>query len=51
MDGEAKYPKGDARTEHLLDIYNRPHLVRFRQALLSRRAAGGPCDRCTYQSY
>lgn len=51
MDGEAKYPKGDARKEHLLDIYNRPHLVRFRQGLLSRRAAGGPCDRCTYQSY
>lgn len=51
MDGEAKYPKGDARTEHLLDIYNRPHLVRFRQELLSRRKAGGPCDRCTYQSY
>ncbi len=51
MDGEAKYPKGDVNTQHLLDIYNQPHLLRFRTDLISRRAAGGPCDRCTYMSY
>jgi hypothetical protein len=51
MDGQAKYPKGDARTQHLLEIYNQPHLLRFRRELISRRAAGGPCDRCTYMSY
>jgi len=51
MDGEAKYPKGDVRTQHLLDIYNQPRLLEFRRTLMSRRAAGGPCDRCTYMSY
>ncbi|MBM3347801.1 MAG: radical SAM protein, partial [Betaproteobacteria bacterium] len=51
MDGEAKYPKGDVRTQHLLDIYNQPRLLAFRRDLISRRAAGGPCDRCIYMSY
>ena len=51
MDGEAKYPKGDVRTQHVLDIYNQPRLLAFRRDLISRRTAGGPCDRCTYMSY
>lgn len=51
MDGEAKYPKGDVRTQNLLDIYNQPRLLELRRSLISRRAAGSPCDRCTYMSY
>ncbi|HWA36231.1 MAG TPA: SPASM domain-containing protein, partial [Burkholderiales bacterium] len=51
MDGEAKYPKGDVRHEHALDIYNRPHLLERRANLVSRRAAGDPCSRCTYLSF
>lgn len=51
MDGEARYPKGDVTTTHLLDIYNQPHLRRFREQLISRRSAGDPCSRCTYLSY
>lgn len=50
MDGEARYPKGDVTTTHLLDIYNQPHLRRFREELMSRRGAGDPCHRCTYLS-
>lgn len=51
MDGEVKYPKGDVNTAHVLEIYNQPHLRRMREALASRRQAGGPCDRCTYLTY
>jgi len=51
MDGEARYPKGDVTTTHVLDIYNQPHLRRFREQLISRRSAGDPCSRCTYLSY
>lgn len=51
MDGEAKYPKGDVTKTHLLEIYNQPHLRRFREQLISRRSAGDPCHRCTYLSY
>jgi hypothetical protein len=51
MDGEAKYPKGDARTTNVLEIYNQPHLRRLRSELISRRAAGDPCNRCTYLNY
>lgn len=51
MDGEARYPKGDVTTRHLLEIYNQPHLRRFREQLISRRSAGDPCSRCTYLSY
>jgi hypothetical protein len=51
MDGEARYPKGDVRTEHALEIYNRPHLLERRTTLISRREAGDPCRRCTYLSF
>ena len=30
MDGETQYPKGDASTTHVLEIYNQPHLRRLR---------------------
>ena len=51
MDGDARYPKGDVRTEHALDIYNRPHLLDMRTRLMSRREAPDPCRRCTYLSF
>lgn len=51
MDGEARYPKGDVNNSHVLEIYNQPHLRRLREQLISRRAAGDPCNRCTYLSY
>lgn len=51
MDGEAKYPKGDASRQHVLEIYNQPWLPALRRDLTSRKHAGSPCDRCTYLSY
>jgi hypothetical protein len=48
MDGEAQYPKGDVNTQHALEIYNQPWLRELRSKLVSRRAAGSPCNRCTY---
>jgi MoaA/NifB/PqqE/SkfB family radical SAM enzyme len=51
MDGEAQYPKGDVNHQHALEIYNQPRLRELRQTLISRRAAGSPCSRCTYLSY
>jgi hypothetical protein len=51
MDGEARYPKGDVREQHALDIYNQKFLRDLRRNLPSRRATGGPCDQCTYLSY
>jgi MoaA/NifB/PqqE/SkfB family radical SAM enzyme len=51
MDGEAKYPKGDVRTQHVLEIYNQPYLLELRTRLVSRRAAQAPCNRCTYVSF
>ncbi|MDH5534706.1 MAG: radical SAM protein [Betaproteobacteria bacterium] len=51
MDGEAKYPKGDASRQNVLEIYNQPWLRALRRDLISRKRAGSPCDRCTYLSY
>lgn len=51
MDSKAAYPKGDVNRDHVLDIYNQPWLRNLREQLISRRAAGGPCERCTYLSY
>lgn len=51
MDGEAQYPKGNAGSEHVLAIYNRPHLLELRRRLVSRREAAEPCRRCTYASF
>lgn len=51
MDGEAKYPKGDVNTCHVLEVYNQPRLRRLREQLVSRREVGEPCNRCTYLSF
>jgi hypothetical protein len=51
MDGKGEYPKGDVRTQHVLEIYNQPRLVELRKTLISRRQAGDPCNRCTYISW
>jgi uncharacterized Fe-S cluster-containing radical SAM superfamily protein len=51
MDSKAEYPKGDVNRQHVLEIYNQPWLRNLREQLMSRRAAGGPCERCTYLSY
>jgi hypothetical protein len=51
MDGEARYPKGDIRHQHALDIYNQPFLRELRRTLPTRRTTGGPCDQCTYLSF
>jgi hypothetical protein len=51
MDGEAKYPKGNVCTDHVLAVYNQPRLRELRESLVSRLAAGEPCSRCTYLSY
>jgi len=51
MDGEAKYPKGNVRTKHVLAVYNQPRLRQLRESLVSRLSAGDPCSRCTYLSY
>lgn len=51
MDGEGQYVKGDARTQNVLDIFNRPALRRLRNSLPSRLAVGDPCQRCTYVSW
>jgi len=50
MDGEAKYRKGNAARQHVLEIYNQPHLRELRQRLPSRQGAADPCRRCTYLS-
>ena len=51
MDGKGEYPKGDVRTQHVLEIYNQPHLIELRKTLISRQQAGDPCNRCTYVSW
>lgn len=51
MDAKAEYPKGDVNDHHVLEIYNQRHLRKLRETLVSRRATGAPCDRCTYLSY
>jgi hypothetical protein len=51
MDGKGQYPKGDVRTQHVLEIYNQPRLVALRKTLISRKQAGEPCNRCTYVSW
>lgn len=51
MDGEGRYIKGNARTQHVLEIYNQPWLVQLRNSLISRLQAGDPCSRCTYVSW
>ena len=51
MDGKGQYIKGDARSQNVLEIFNRPALRKLRETLLSRLAVGDPCGRCTYVSW
>ncbi|MBU0593646.1 MAG: SPASM domain-containing protein [Gammaproteobacteria bacterium] len=47
MDGNAEYPIGDVRHEHVLDIYNKPEFRRLRAGLGTRLEAD-PCRRCGF---
>lgn len=47
MDGEARYPAGDAASENVLAIYNAPHQRRLRESALTRRGID-PCGTCTF---
>lgn len=47
MDGNADYPIGDARQDHLLDIYNRPDYRRLRETVF-RRSEVAPCSGCSF---
>jgi hypothetical protein len=47
MDGQAKWPIGDARTQHVIDIYNGPAYRRLRAEVQTRQAAT-PCHACTF---
>jgi radical SAM protein with 4Fe4S-binding SPASM domain len=47
MDGQAQWPIGDVRTQHVLEIYNAPDYRRLRERTLSRRDAT-PCSTCTF---
>lgn len=47
MDGQAKYPIGDVRKDHVLTIYNSPHYRQLREKTLTRMSAS-PCNRCAF---
>lgn len=47
MDGQAKWPIGDARKQHLLEIYNAPHYRQLRDGTASRLQAS-PCNSCNF---
>ena len=47
MDGQAKWPIGDARAQHVIDIYNSPAYRRLR-AETQRRQDASPCNTCTF---
>ncbi|MBM3598997.1 MAG: tetratricopeptide repeat protein [Alphaproteobacteria bacterium] len=47
MDGQAKWPIGDVRQTHVLDIYNSPDYRRLRAATTTRHDAE-PCKSCTF---
>lgn len=47
MDGQAKWPVGDVRTQHVLEIYNSPHYRQLREKTLIRRDAS-PCNMCAF---
>lgn len=48
MDAEARFGFGDANTHSLLEIYNHPTVKAWRDGMTDRRAAGSPCERCSY---
>ncbi len=47
MDGQAAWPIGDVRTQHVLEIYNAPAYRSLRESTLTRLDAE-PCRRCTF---
>lgn len=47
MDGQAKWPIGDVRRQHVLDIYNNPAYRRLREQT-QRRQDASPCNTCTF---
>lgn len=47
MDGEGKHIIGDASTENVLDIYNKPEYRKLRDAAPTRLEAGAPCSGCS----
>lgn len=47
MDGQAQWPIGDVRAQHVLDIYNSPAYRRLREATTTRQDAS-PCRTCTF---
>lgn len=47
VDGQAQYPIGDVRKQHVLEIYNNPTYRRLRTQLKSRLEAE-PCRRCNF---
>jgi hypothetical protein len=47
MDGQAKWPIGDASRQHVLEIYNAPEYRRLREGMMTRLDAE-PCNTCTF---
>ena len=47
MDGGAKWPIGDAKTQHVLEIYNSLEYRKLRERTVSRLHVE-PCNRCTF---
>ncbi|MFT7519486.1 MAG: hypothetical protein ACI9MC_001628 [Kiritimatiellia bacterium] len=48
MDGQAKWPIGDVREQHVLDIYNEPGFKRLRTQAVTRMGLE-PCGTCTFR--
>lgn len=47
MDGQARWPIGNVREQHVLDVYNAPDFRRLRERALSR-IGEEPCGSCTF---
>lgn len=47
MDGEAAYPIGNVRFEHVLDVYNKPAFRQLRQSTILRQEVD-PCQSCSF---
>lgn len=48
MDGQAQWPIGDVRKQHVLEIYNSPEYRRLRENTRTRREVS-PCNQCAFQ--
>lgn len=47
VDGEAKWPIGNVRDQHVLEVYNNPEYRRLREATTSRLEVS-PCNQCAF---